>query len=101
MKKEKIINAYNQTYNFINKFVYILLPIITCVIFLLVCSKNELYPFGNNSISWCDMNQQFIPLLNSFKDVLEGKQSFTYNLANAGGMSLFSVYFFFLSSPVS
>ena len=47
------------------------------------------------------MNQQVFPLLNTFKDVLEGKQSFTYNQAHAGGMRLFSVYFFFLSSPFS
>ena len=87
MKKESIKKVYNQTYNFINKFVYLLLPIITCVIFLLICSNNDLYPFGNKSIAWCDMNQQFIPLLNTFKDILEGKQSFSYNLAHGGGMS--------------
>lgn len=101
MKKEKLEKIYNKSYSFINKFVFLLLPIITCAIFLLICSKNELYPFGNKSIAWCDMNQQVIPLLNTFKDVLEGKQGFIYNLNHAGGMSLFSVYFFFLSSPLS
>ena len=102
MKKEITLpKLFKDTSYFINKYVYFLLPLITGVIFLLLCFVNNLYPFGNNTIAWCDMNQQVIPLLNTFKDVLEGKQGFTYNQAHAGGMSLFSVYFFFLSSPFS
>lgn len=101
MRKEKVLNILNKIYYYIHKYIYLILPIITGIIFLLVCNANELYPFGNKTIAWCDMTQQAIPLLSQFKDVLEGKQGFTYNLANAGGMSLFSVYFFFLSSPFS
>jgi uncharacterized membrane protein YfhO len=99
--KEKMRAILNKVLYYINKYVYILLPIITGIIFLLICNAHELYPFGNKTIAWCDMDQQGIPLLVQFKDVLEGKQGFTYNLANANGMSLFSVYFFFLSSPFS
>ena len=101
MRKEKMLNLINKVSYYLNKYAYLLLPIITGIIFLLICKGNELYPFGNKTIAWCDMNQQGIPLLSQFKDVLEGKKGFTYNFANAGGMSLFSVYFFFLSSPFS
>lgn len=101
MTKEKLLNIYDKIYYYLRKFIYILLPIITCVIFLIICKEHSLYPYGNKSVAWCDMNQQVIPLLSDFKDVLEGKQGFTYNLANAGGMSLFGVFFFFLSSPFS
>ena len=102
MKKEITLpKLFKDTSYFINKYVYFLLPLITGVIFLLLCFVNNLYPFSNNTIAWCDMNQQVIPLLNTFKDILEGKQGFIYNQAHAGGMSLFSVYFFFLSSPFS
>ena len=101
MKKEKRKLIFTKIESTISRFVFLLLPLITCLIYLLILKANSLYPFGNKSIAWCDMNQQVIPLLNCFKDVLEGKQGFTYNLANAGGMSLFSVYFFFLSSPLS
>ena len=101
MTKEKILNLINKVSYYLNKYAYLLLPIITGIIFLLICKGNELYPFGNKTIAWCDMDQQGIPLLSQFKDVLEGKKGFTDNFANAGGMSLFSVYFFFLSSPFS
>ena len=101
MRKEKMLNLINKVSYYLNKYAYLLLPIITGIIFLLICKGNELYPFGNKTIAWCDMDQQGIPLLSQFKDVLEGKKGFTYNFANASGMSLFSVYFFFLSSPFS
>lgn len=100
-KKQNFKTISKTIESILSRFVFLLLPIITCIIYLSILKVNSLYPFGNKSIGWCDMNQQVIPLLNCFKDVLEGKQGFTYNLANAGGMSLFSVYFFFLSSPLS
>ena len=97
----KIKEISKLIYRYISKYLFLLVPLITGAIFLIICKVNSLYPFGNNTIAWCDMRQQFIPLISQFKDVLEGKQSFIYNLSNAGGMSLFSVYFFFLSSPFS
>ena len=101
IKDSKISLVLSKVESILTRFVYFLVPFITCLIYLLILKTNSLYPFGDKSIGWCDMNQQVIPLLNCFKDVLEGKQGFTYNLANAGGMSFFSVYFFFLSSPLS
>ena len=101
IKDSKISLVLSKVESILTRFVYFLVPFITCLIYLLILKTNSLYPFGDKSIGWCDMNQQVIPLLNCFKDVLEGKQGFTYNLANAGGMSLFSLYFFFLSSPLS
>lgn len=59
------------------------------------------YPFGDKTISWCDMNQQVVPLLNDFKDILAGRASFLYSLGNAGGMNFWGVFFFFLASPFS
>ena len=46
-----------------------------------------------------DMKQQVIPLMLEWKDILSGRAGFFYNLNNAGGMSFFGVFFFFLSSP--
>lgn len=71
------------------------------VIFFIVANANNLYPFGENSIAWADVTQQVIPLLNSFKDILSGKASFIYNVNQAGGMSFFGIFFFFLASPSS
>lgn len=47
------------------------------------------------------MNQQVIPLLLDFKDILEGNGSIFLNLQNGGGMNFWGVFLFFLSSPFS
>lgn len=61
--------------------------------------QNRMYPFGTRSLSWCDMSQQVVPLLNQFKDILDGKSGFFLNMKNSGGMNFFGVFFFFLASP--
>ncbi len=60
-----------------------------------------MYPFGWGTVTWCDMNQQLIPLLCDFKDILSGNSSLFLNFSNAGGMNFYGVFFFFLSSPFS
>ena len=69
------------------------------LIYGIIFSLNDIYPFGELTISWCDMNQQTIPLLCEFKDILSGRSDFWLSLENAGGMNFFGVYFFNLSSP--
>ena len=63
--------------------------------------RHDFYPFGNNTISWCDMNQQVVPLLLDFKDMLEEGSGFFLSFANGGGMNFWGVFFFFLASPFS
>lgn len=74
---------------------------LTSAVLLLAFYFGGMYPFGDGTISWCDMNQQAIPLLCDFKDILAGKTSMLLNLSNAGGMNFYGVFFFFLSSPFS
>lgn len=57
-------------------------------------------PFGEKSISWCDMDQQVIPLLAEFRQALLGEGSF-FRSPGAGSISYWGIYFFFLSSPFS
>ena len=59
-----------------------------------------IFPFGDNTISWCDMDQQTIPLLMDLKDILDGKTSILYSTGNAGGMNFWGVFLFFLASPL-
>ena len=55
-------------------------------------------PFGEKSISWCDMDQQVVPLLAEFRRVLvEGGDMF--RSPGAGGINFWGVFFFFVSSP--
>lgn len=55
---------------------------------------NDYYPFGERSVAWCDMEQQYIPLL------LELKKGSVLS-SGGGGMNFWGVFFFFLSSPFS
>ncbi len=98
----KIFNqVLSQIFLLSRRFVYLIAPLLTLSLFLLICAQNNIYPTGEKSLAWCDANQQFIPLLADFKDILEGQQGFFINLANAGGTNFFGIFFFFLCSPFS
>ncbi|MHB1485195.1 MAG: YfhO family protein [Saccharofermentanales bacterium] len=62
---------------------------------------NKLYPFGSNTLAWCDMKQQVIPLMLQWKEILSGNQSILFQMNNAGGSNFWGIFFFFLSSPFS
>lgn len=68
---------------------------------LAIYAMKGLFPFGENTISWCDMNQQVVPLLCELRDILTGQQSLFYHLQNAGGMNFWGVFLFFIASPFS
>ena len=79
----------------------IIAPLLTSAILLYVFSLYGMYPFGQGSVAWCDMNQQGIPLLMDFKDILSGKDGIFLSMQNAGGMNFWGVFCFFLSNPFS
>ena len=81
---------------------HLILPFaLSMLIYGIVFAVNKLYPFGSASISWGDMNQQFIPLLCEIKDILSGKSSLFMSYANAGGMNFYAVWLYYCSSPLS
>lgn len=80
---------------------YLLAPAATLALLSAVYLSFGLFPFGDNTLSWCDMDQQVLPLLMDFKDILLGDGSMFLNLQNAGGMNFWGVFLFFLSSPFS
>lgn len=74
---------------------------ITGLLLSVVFAAAGLFPFGEHTLAWGDLSQQVIPLLMEWKDILAGKSDIFLNLQNAGGMSFWGVFFFFLSSPFS
>lgn len=79
---------------------FILAPALTFLIIGTLFALSGIFPFGKKTISWCDMNQQTIPLLMDLKDILDGKASFFYSTGNAGGMNFWGVFLFFIASPL-
>ena len=80
---------------------YLFPPAAAFLVVLLLFGICGLYPLGEKTLAWCDMRQQVAPLLLDLKNILKGEDSILLNLSNAGGMSLWGVFFFFLSSPFS
>lgn len=78
---------------------YALPVLFTVALFLIICAVDGLYPIGSKSISWCDMNQQAIPILAEYKDVLSGKADLFISYSNAGGMNFFVLFLYYCSSP--
>lgn len=75
-------------------------PVLTALFLLLFYASRSYFPFGSGVVSWCDMNQQVVPLLLEWKDILSGGSVF-YSWQNAGGMNFWGVLFFFIASPFS
>ena len=78
---------------------FIFPPLAVLLIMGFAFYRHGLYPFGDGTVSWCDMSQQVIPLLTDFKDIFTGKDGMFLNFHNAGGMNLWGVFFFFIASP--
>ena len=76
-------------------------PIITGLLLLPVFFYWRLWPFGENTLAWCDLQQQVVPLWMQFSDMLRGDTSLLYSFKAAGGMDMWGVMLFFVSSPLS
>ena len=50
-------------------------PALTMVLLGLIYAGWGLFPFGQLTVSWCDMTQQVAPLLAQLQDVLLGRQT--------------------------
>ena len=80
---------------------YLTAPALVAAVLLSVYLWFHLFPFGTRTVAWCDMNQQVIPFLMDFKNILNGQADLFLNLQNAGGMNFWGVFLFFISSPFS
>ncbi|MBR6717142.1 MAG: YfhO family protein [Oscillospiraceae bacterium] len=83
------------------------ISLLSCVIvfamFLIFNACCGIFPCGGNTIVWCDMEQQAVPLLLQLKQQLCGGMGgdICYSVLDGGGMQFYGVFFFFLSNPLS
>ncbi len=73
---------------------------VTALLYLVYFAIFGFYPFGERSIAWCDMEQQYTPLLMELRDILLNKGSLLLG-RGGGGLNFWSVFLFFVSSPVN
>lgn len=74
---------------------------VTCLLFLLCDAVFGIFPLGEKSVVWCDMEQQAVPLLLQLRELLRQGGSIAYSPLDAGGMQFYGVFCFFLSNPLS
>ncbi len=70
-------------------------------LFLIFNAVYGIFPCGSNTVVWCDMEQQAVPLLMQLKQQLMRGEGISYSALDAGGMQFYGVFFFFLSNPLS
>ena len=73
----------------------------TCVLICLVFAAGGFVPFGNKALLYNDGAIQMIDLFNWYKSVLTGNSSIDYTLTKSLGGSNFSVFTYYLASPLS
>lgn len=80
-------------------------PLLSCLLtfalFLVLNACFGIFPCGEKTIVWCDMEQQAVPLLVQFKTLMQQGESIMFSPLDAGGMRFYAVFFFFLSNPLS
>jgi len=72
---------------------------ITGALYLLYFAVFGFYPFGERSIAWCDLEQQYLPILMELRNALLEGTSLLLG-RGGGGMNLWGVILFFVSSPI-
>ena len=74
---------------------------VTAFLSLIFFALSEMAPFGKNALLYRDGEIQMVDLFCWYKDVLTGKSSIDYTLTKSLGGSNFSVFTYYLASPLS
>ncbi|MBQ8921058.1 MAG: YfhO family protein [Oscillospiraceae bacterium] len=79
----------------------LLTGVLTFCLYLIFYRVYGIFPCGTNTIVWCDMEQQAVPLLVQLRQIFRSGGSIRYTVLDAGGMQYYGIFFFFLSNPLS
>lgn len=99
---EKLLMKTNR-----KMFKYALSPVITLVLFGIVLAAKGIYPFGDMTIDYYDMAQQFAPFYYHLYDALHGTKSLFFDwytalginmasVSNCSNLSPFNIFFLFI-----
>lgn len=80
---------------------YLKALLLTSIILLLVFISKDIYPFGNNSLIWGDMEDQVTAFLYHFYDSILGTKSIFFDFTTSLGINFVGVLGYYLISPFS
>lgn len=79
--------------------VYLLSFFLPALMFLGLCIKLKVTPFGNNTLMIIDSLHQYLPFFSEYYDKLTTNGEFLYTWNGAMGMNFITLWAYYLSSP--
>ena len=76
-------------------------PVASGALCLIVFAIFQLFPFAQRTLSWCDMNQQVVPLLLDLKKCIVGPVRFIFKYGQRRRHQFLGNFIIFVSSPFS
>ncbi|HOW06251.1 MAG TPA: YfhO family protein [Flexilinea sp.] len=70
------------------------------LIFIAILAFEKVYPFGNNSLLYSDLSDQFIGFLSELARIYKGEGNLFYTFHAAGGINFFPTFVHYCSSPL-
>ena len=78
---------------------YLISGAIVLIIILIVYFVKNIFPFGNNHISWGDLHSQVLTLYYNFYDVVRNGKSFLISYSGGIATSMLPNFVYYISSP--
>ena len=69
------------------------------LLFTLILLKNQIFPFGNTTLLFSDLDSQYVEFMAEYRRALLGKGSFTWSWHAGMGMNFPAIIAYYLASP--
>ncbi len=86
---------------FARNWAYFFAPVFALCAYFITLWLYGVYPFGGYTVASYDLSAQICPFIEHFFDVLDGKSTWTYSYAIAGGADVTGTFLYFFISPFS
>lgn len=98
----KIKRLWSRVWGFIEpNYPLFLAPFIVLALYLFMCGKMGVYPFGDKTVASYDLSAQIVPFIEHLFDVMDGRASLFFSYSVAGGADVFGTLAYFFISPFS
>lgn len=82
-----------------DNWIYVMSFLLPAVLFLVVCIKFEITPFGDKTLMIIDSLHQYLPFFSEYYDKLTKTGEFLYSWNGAMGYNFLTLWAYYLSSP--